>query len=149
MYDTILVPTDGSAGSRKALEHAVDLAKTNDAAIHVLSVVDVTALAAVEGNVGPMLDAFEETGNRVVSEAVERVESEGIEAVEGSVGDGQPYRVILDYADEHGVDLIVMGTHGRTGLDRYLVGSVTEKVVRLADVPVLTIRADESESREA
>jgi len=58
---------------------------------------------------------------------------------------GEPYRTILDYADEAVVDVIVMGTHGRRGLDRYLLGSVTEKVVRAATVPVLTIRADEAD----
>lgn len=61
--------------------------------------------------------------------------------VETDVRRGNPHREILDYADEHAVDLVVMGTHGRTGLDRYLLGSVTEKVVRLSNVPVLTVRA--------
>jgi len=54
---------------------------------------------------------------------------------------GEPYESVLDYADEHDIDIIVMGTHGRTGLDHHLLGSVTEKVVRTSDVPVLTVRA--------
>jgi nucleotide-binding universal stress UspA family protein len=53
--------------------------------------------------------------------------------------------VILRYADEADADLVVMGTHGRTGVERYLLGSVAEKVVRLSDVPVMTVRADEDE----
>jgi nucleotide-binding universal stress UspA family protein len=58
------------------------------------------------------------------------------------VRSGNPHETILDYTDEHDIDLVVMGTHGRTGLDRYLLGSVTEKVVRTSDVPVLTVRGD-------
>jgi nucleotide-binding universal stress UspA family protein len=53
---------------------------------------------------------------------------------------GDPYEEIIDYAETEGVDMIVMGTHGRSGLDRFLLGSVTEKVVRTADAPVLTVR---------
>ncbi len=62
---------------------------------------------------------------------------------------GDPHQVILNYADHHGIDIIVMGTHGRTGLDRYLLGSVTEKVVRLSDIPVVTVRQDAETRREA
>ena len=58
---------------------------------------------------------------------------------------GVPKEAILDHVDDHGVDLVVMATHGRTGLQRYLLGSVTEKVVRLADAPVVTVRADDSD----
>jgi nucleotide-binding universal stress UspA family protein len=53
---------------------------------------------------------------------------------------GPPYKAILDYVESYDIDLILMGTHGRTGLDRYLLGSVTEKVVRMSDVPVMTVR---------
>jgi len=53
---------------------------------------------------------------------------------------GKPHQIILSYADHHDIDIIVMGTHGRTGVERYLIGSVTEKVVRLSDVPVVTVR---------
>jgi nucleotide-binding universal stress UspA family protein len=62
-----------------------------------------------------------------------------------AVESGTPHSVILRYADEADADLVVMGTHGRTGVERYLLGSVAEKVVRLSDVPVMTVRADEDE----
>jgi len=58
---------------------------------------------------------------------------------------GSPHKQLIDYAERHGIDLIVMGTHGRTGLDRYLLGSVTERVVRTADMPVLTVRVTDDE----
>jgi nucleotide-binding universal stress UspA family protein len=80
---------------------------------------------------------------------IQQAEAAGVDTIEGVVAQGAPHRAILDYVDEQDIDLIVMGTHGRTGLDRYLLGSVTEKVVRLSDAPVLTVRmpaesADES-----
>ena len=78
------------------------------------------------------------------------VSSSVISTVEASVLSGRPHRAIVDYAAEYDVDLIVMGTHGRTGLDRYLLGSVTERVVRLSDVPVLAVGEEaEDEADEA
>jgi nucleotide-binding universal stress UspA family protein len=145
MYDRVLVPTDGSEGSRAAVEHAVDLARTFDAVLHVLSVVD--ADVGVDGAVVGTLDAFEAAGEDAVDEVARRAAAAGVETVT-DVREGTPHRALLDYADEHAVDLVVMGTHGRTGLDRYLLGSVAERVVRLSDVPVLTVRIPEDASEE-
>jgi nucleotide-binding universal stress UspA family protein len=80
----------------------------------------------------------EEQGGTLVESVAEQFE--GIET-RPVVEWGEPYESVLDYADEHDIDIIVMGTHGRTGLDHHLLGSVTEKVVRTSDVPVLTVRA--------
>jgi nucleotide-binding universal stress UspA family protein len=143
MYDDILVPTDGSDGARRALEEAIELAAQFDATVHSLYVVDTTA-AYSDGAYGEVIDSFEAIGAETTDDAVERAGAAGVDAV-GAVELGTPHRTILDYVDEHGVDLVVMGTHGRTGLDRYLLGSVTEKVVRLADPPVVTVRAGEAE----
>jgi nucleotide-binding universal stress UspA family protein len=146
MYGDVLVPTDGSDGADEATERAVDLATTYDAAIHALYVVDTN----VGGEGVGALGALEAAGRKAVDDVIERAEAAGVETVEGTVGRGAPHRAILEYADEHGVDLIVMGTHGRTGLDRYLLGSVAEKIVRLSDAPVLTVRlADESPEADA
>ncbi len=143
MYDTILVPTDGSEHSVRAAEHGRYLAERFDATIHVLSVVDIQSAAGVF-DVG------------LEEEFVARLEDQGqdaIEAVKAAVDDtdrvttaqvrGEPSATILEYADEHNAGLIMMGTHGRTGLERYVTGSVTERVVRRAEVPVLTARATE------
>jgi len=143
MYDRILFPTDGSDGAAAALDHALELADTYDATINVLYVVNTTYLGGGAAE-GTTVESLRESGERVVAETVERIGDRGVDA-ESEVRTGDPYRGIVDYADEIGADLLVMGTHGRTGLDRYLLGSVTEKVVRTADVPVLTIRADEQE----
>jgi len=143
MYEDILVPTDGSAGASAALDEAIDLAAQFDATVHSLYVVDINATSTESGAVD-LIESFEQRGEDVVDAAAERASEAGVDAV-GSVVTGKPYRDILDYVDDNGIDLVVMGTHGRTGLERYLLGSVTEKVVRTADVPVLTVRAPEDD----
>ncbi|WP_458189201.1 universal stress protein [Haladaptatus sp. NG-WS-4] len=145
MYDTILVPTDGSEGSERAVELAIDLATTYDATLHPLHVIDVNMLA-IEDEFETILSSLEDSAQEMVDDVVERATNAGVSTTEGFFDLGVPYKVILDYADEHDIDLIVMGTHGRTGLDRYLLGSITEKVVRTSDVPVLTARVPDTES---
>ena len=142
MYHDVLFPTDGSEGASAALEHAIDHALTYDATLHVLYVVEET-YPAVEAGPADILDDLRAEGEAALENARERATEAGVESVRGSVTGGSPYRNILQYAEEQGVDLIVMGTHGRRGVDRYLLGSVTEKVVRTADCPVLTVRAEQ------
>ena len=144
MYDEILVPTDGSAAAERAIEHAIDLAARYDARLHAFYVVDTSAYAALEGAGSSVVEALEEQGNEAVDDIVEAGEAAGV-AVERVVRQGSPHRSILEYVDEADVDLVVMGTHGRQGLDRYLLGSVTERVVRSSPVPVLTVRLEEEE----
>ena len=146
MYDRILYPTDGSEGAQAALEHAIDHALQYDASLHVLYVVEET-LPAMEAGAPDVLEALEGHGKEVIEEARERAVDAGVGSVQASVAAGSPYRRILKYVEESGIDLIVMGTHGRRGIDRYLLGSVAEKVVRTADCPVLTVRA-ENEKQE-
>lgn len=137
MYTTILHPTDGSVASETAAEHAIALASANDATLRVLYVVDVSALAADDyGTV--LLDSLERSGSEAVEEIVARAEAAGVEAVP-VIETGVPYREILDEIDDAGADLVVMGTHGRTGLDRLLLGSVSARIVRTAPVPVLVV----------
>ncbi|SEL21548.1 universal stress protein [Haloferax larsenii] len=143
MYDTILVPLDGSAPSDVALERAIDLADRMDATVHALYVVDERVLHATQLDSGGLIRAYEDEGERIVSKAVEKAEAAGVDVVT-EVQHGTPHRTILSYADESDIDLIVIGTHGRRGLERYLIGSVTERVLRLSDVPVFTVRAEDS-----
>ena len=139
MYERVLFPTDVGAPPERALEAALDLVERYDAELHVLTVVDTTRIS-VDVETGPTLEEFERTGSATVETLVERLRERGYERTVGAVVHGRAHTGILTYAENHDIDLIVMGTHGRTGLDRYLVGSTTEKVVRLSDVPVLTIR---------
>jgi nucleotide-binding universal stress UspA family protein len=137
MYERVLIPTDGSVGTRGAVERAVDLASSCDAELHALYVVD--APVGADATAAETLDALEQAGREAIDEVIRHAEAAEVKTIEGVVARGVPHRAILDYVDEHDVDVVVMGTHGRTGLDRYLLGSVTEKVVRLSDAPVMTV----------
>ncbi|QZY00271.1 universal stress protein [Halobaculum rubrum] len=145
MYSTVLIPTDGSKGTDGAIDHAIDVATTYDAALHTLYVVDTDI--GVDASIAGTFDALEDVGRDAIDEVVSRGEAAGVDQIEGAIAQGKPHRAILEYVDEHDVDLVVMGTHGRTGLNRYLIGSVTERVVRLSDTPVLTVpmRPDDAE----
>ncbi len=142
MYDDVLVPTDGSEGGTTALEEAIGLARRFDATIHTVYVVEIGVIPA-DVEAAYVHDALGETGETATETVVERAEEAGVDVAEPAVVSGTPHREILAYAQDNDVDLIVMGTHGRSGIDRYLLGSVTEKVVRTADVPVLTVRVDD------
>ena len=169
MYHNVLYPTDGSTGSETAATHAEAIASAFDATVHVLHVVDsregglgvsgafsheerqgMSGRSADEGYIGRHEGRPdpEEIGESLAEHARELFgaspdSADGLE-VTTAVETGTPHSVILRYADENDVDLVVMGTHGRTGVERYLLGSVTEKVVRLADRPVVTVRADDA-----
>ncbi|AUG48511.1 universal stress protein UspA [Haloarcula taiwanensis] len=138
MYNDILFPTDGSDGADEALAHALELAETHDSTIHVLSVVDSTYLGSAAAE-ATTIESLQEQTEQVIDETVDNIADHGVPVVaEHRMGD--PYEEIIDYAETADIDMIVMGTHGRSGLDRFLLGSVTEKVVRTADAPVLTVR---------
>ncbi|RDI70491.1 universal stress protein [Halopelagius longus] len=147
MYDRILVPTDGSEAARGAIRNAIDIASQYDATIHALYVVDSSVYASVETGADLVVESLEEEGKKAIAEVTDRARAEGVSS-ESAVVSGSTHQSILDYADDHDIDLIVMGTHGRTGINRYLLGSVTEKIVRSSDVPVLTVRMN-GESAES
>ena len=137
MFDDILVPTDGSAGVEVAADHALDVADRFDATVHVLFVADTNrdSVTLVEGDV---VDVLETEGGDVVGEVAEKARARGVD-YETETLQGDPAETIVDYA-ERGLDLVVVPTRGRSGFHRYLLGSVTEKVVQLSSVPVLTLR---------
>ncbi|VTT86006.1 Universal stress protein [Halorubrum sp. DM2] len=144
MYDEILLPVAPVGEANDAITHAVGLAERYDATVHVVSAADT----AVDTLAGPRTGAFSE---RLVDAAEERVEAvtdeleaAGVETV-GSVARGDPLEVI-ENAIEDGADIVVMPSHTRRGIRRLLLGSVTEKVIRVASVPVVTVPMAESEA---
>ena len=137
MYKQILFPTDENDGSEAPLDHALDIAAAHGATVHLLNVADTTRTSTTRIQ-GQIVDTLEQKGEEIVEEAADRAEQRGIDAIT-EVVQGEPYGTILEYADARDIDLIVMPTHGRQGLDRYLLGSTTERVVRRSDAPVLTI----------
>jgi nucleotide-binding universal stress UspA family protein len=146
MYEHILVPTDGSEAARRAVSEAIDLARQFDATVHALYVVDRSALAFAGGDDesyefddARLLEVLEEEGERATAMVADLAADVDVR-VETSVERGAPAERILDYVDDNDVDLVVMGTHGRRGLDRFLFGSTAEAVSRRTTVPVMTIR---------
>ncbi|MFB6353000.1 MAG: universal stress protein [Halobacteriales archaeon] len=146
MFDSVVIATDGSRSVERAVDVALDLAGRFDATVHALYVVDVGDIEAAPDAVRDDLrDALEERGERAIAE----VEARAADDVVPVVREGRPPQVIADYARRHDVDLVAMGTRGRHGENRFLVGSVAERVVRTCPVPVLTVRQLEAADPDA
>lgn len=141
MYDTILLPTDGSEAVAGAIDHAIELAQASDATLHVLYVVDTGAMVAVpEVESRTIQGVLEDAGEQAIADVRERARENDVDLVT-VIERGRVHRKIIDYANDHDVDLIVMGTQGRSGLDRVLLGSVADRVIRQAGRPVLVKRS--------
>jgi nucleotide-binding universal stress UspA family protein len=139
MYHDVLVPTDGSPGAAAAVDRALDIASTFDATVHALSVVDTgTEPPGVAPDDREAVRNHLETRSREATvRLTDRASDRGLETVR-EVREGSPHRAILEYAAAGDVDLIVMGTRGGADGDGR-PGSTTERVIGLADVPVLAV----------
>jgi len=146
MYDRILVPTDGSTETERAVEHAVELAAAHDAELHAVYVVNSATFAGLhmETTWEGVDDVLREEGEDALGRVEEIATRHGV-PVTPKVLDGSPSRRIVEYAEGEDCDLVVMGTHGRGGIDRLLLGSVAEGVVRACSVPVLTVQVGDEE----
>ncbi|QFU84386.1 universal stress protein [Natronorubrum aibiense] len=143
MYEDILLPFDNSEGAAEALHHTSEIAHRLDATIHILFVADTTRdSVTVVGD--EVVDALVKKGDDIVKEAAKTLDTLGV-SYDTDVVQGNPAPQIVEYAEHYGYDLIVMPTHGREGLSRYLLGSTSEKVVRLSSVPVLSVRMQPDE----
>ncbi|RLM89708.1 universal stress protein [Halobellus sp. Atlit-38R] len=134
-YDRILIPTDGSPGAAAAVEHGISIAERSGASVRVLYV--------IEGETGlpPIGDSLRDEAVEVL-EAVTEEASDRDVSLTTHIQPGTPHEVINNFVSAHGIDLVTMGTHGRSGIRRHLLGSVTERVLRTSDAPVLTVRQD-------
>ena len=138
----ILVPVDFSDASEQSLQVAIDLAKTFKANVHLLHVYQVPVYGFPDGAflAGPDIAAkLSDAAQHGLNLIVEKHRDQGVQLT-GVLRQGNPHEEILAVASEVLADLIVLGTHGRSGLSHALLGSVTEKVVRTSPVPVMTIR---------
>ncbi|CAI49371.1 UspA domain protein [Natronomonas pharaonis DSM 2160] len=140
MYDSILLPTDGSENASEALSHAIEAANSYDADLHIVSVVDERViLAAAPEDKEEVREDLAAEANDAVEELTARATDAGLD-VTAATPSGVPYREILSYADDEAVDLLVLGTHGRTGREKRLnLGSTTERVIKDGDRPVLVV----------
>ncbi len=147
MYEKILIATDGSEPSRKAEAHGLALAKILGAAVTILYVVEIAHYPRVAPGSAPevveeRIKIHKKAGEEIVGKVVEKGKEMGVE-VHPVVVVGHPANEIIEHARGH--DIVVMGTLGLSGLSHLLMGSVAEKVVRHAPVPVLVIRSEEKE----
>lgn len=147
MYDRILVPTDGSAVSEAALAHAIELADQYDATLHALYVVDIDAVAytlgteqvdRIERGSFDNLPEIRKRAERATGVVADQAKKRGIVVEQHHTG-GKPHREIAAYAAANDIDLVVMGSHGRAGVRRALLGSVTERTLRATNIPVLVV----------
>ncbi|MGM0604238.1 MAG: universal stress protein [Halobacteriota archaeon] len=147
MYDSILVPTDGSDTIEGTLSHALHLAATDDATVHGLNVVDKRIVQASSGDLRADVEAdLLEQGEHAIAEIEHAAAEAGVD-VETAIRTGTPDKEIVEYAAEIDADLIVIGTHGKTPREKLqALGSVSERVVDGSTVPVFVVkRADSDE----
>ena len=140
LFKKILIPTDGSDNTKEAIAKGLEMAKIMEAEVTALYVVDQTSFInfPMDSTIVSVYSLLEKEGQ----DAVEFVKSEGAKLgvkVTTKVEEGSPARKIVDASKAH--ELVVMGTLGRTGISKILLGSVAERVVRFADCPVLVVRA--------
>lgn len=138
MYDTILVPTDGSDPANRAVEHALEIADRYDADLHTLYCVEThrygePALSSAE----IVLDRLEDQGAAMLEEVRDRAENAGLDC-STEVCHGRPWKKIHEKGDQIDADLIVIGVHGKSNMPDSKIGSVAERVVRYANRPVLS-----------
>jgi nucleotide-binding universal stress UspA family protein len=155
MYKRILVPTDGSETANKALVAALQIARDSGGRARIIHVIEemayLTGYEQYGGYSGELISAMRETGNKVLNDAMAIAQAAGVEA-DNLLFDNFGERlgeVVANTAKQWEADLIVVGTHGRRGIGRMLLGSGAEQILRLAPVPVLVIRSSEDSSSKA
>jgi len=141
-FNKILVPTDGSEYTKPAIASAMELAKLTGGKLTALYVLDQTVLTNMPMDTAVMnvYKTLEKEGQEAVDYVMDLAKENGVD-VEVMVKEGAPVKVILDESNNY--DVIVMGTLGRTGMSKLLMGSVAERVVRAASCPVLVVRSSE------
>ncbi len=141
LFKKILVATDGSEYTKNSVDYGVELAKNTGAQLHAIYVVDTAAFASIPMDAAweSMYELLRQEGDEATKYVAEKAEAEGLD-VERNTVEGHPADEIIKYAEKNSISLIVMGTLGKSGLDRFLLGSVAEKVVRTSKIPVLVVR---------
>jgi nucleotide-binding universal stress UspA family protein len=139
MYDTILVPTDGSEVSERAAREAFDLAAAVGATVRILFVIDESASSFLltTDTMSEVLAELQEEGERS-TEAAAELAPDDVDVETDIVRGMSIHSAIVEYAADHDVDLVVMGTHGRHGMEN-LLGSTTQRVLTNTELPVLVV----------
>jgi len=143
-YTKILIATDGSEYTKKAVDYAIDIAINSGAKLEAIYVVDTGSYKSIPMS-APMEYAFSllrQEGDIALKYVADMAEAAGLEE-EGVIVEGHPADEIIKYAEQNSFDLIVMGTMGKSGLDRFLMGSVADKVIRNSRIPVIAVPVKE------
>jgi len=146
----ILTPIDFGQASDHALDMAMQFGKVLEARLTLIHVVQTPSIVGFDSGMGvsQYIDEVTSQARQSLAQYAQRVQASGL-ACEAVTEIGSPFQLIVDYAATQQVDMIVMGTHGHTGLQHMLLGSVAERVVRLATCPVLVTRGEQKESAAA
>ncbi|MFA4957512.1 MAG: universal stress protein [Candidatus Methanoperedens sp.] len=154
LYKKILIATDGSVHTEKAITHAIELAKLTGAQLHAVYVVslvhppdtldinsshDPGSSISIDVSIEGLKKILRHEGDEAIRYIEEQAKRDGVD-VRKWIIEGQPAKEILKLAEEESVDIIVMGTLGRSGIEKFLLGSVADKVVRGSRIPVLVVR---------
>jgi nucleotide-binding universal stress UspA family protein len=148
-FHHLLVPIDGSPTADKALDEAIRLARSSGAKVTLLHVMDalshMTGFESGTRYVEQILPLMRSAGENLLAQAGQKVLAQGllVECILITEGPGRVFEHVAEHARNNNVDLIVLGSHGRRGIDRALMGSDAEQIIRHAPVPVLVVRGDE------
>ncbi|TLU83025.1 MAG: universal stress protein [Chlorobium sp.] len=144
--NTILCPVDFSDAAHKAVGYAKEFAATTGAAIYLLHVVEPIPIPPVDASLNyiQIEEELEKAAETDLNTLKDSLASSGLK-VDGSLETGNPADIILEKAEELQVNFIIMGSHGRKGLNRLIMGSVADAVIRKSDCPVLIVKSDEKE----
>ncbi len=141
-FRSIVIATDGSENTRKAISYGIKIAKLSGATVHALYVMDTSSVSqSWTAGKEIIYEILKKEGQKATSKVKECGEASDVEVKE-VILEGHPSREIIDFAEDNEIDLIVMGTLGKTGLDKFLMGSVAENVVRNSKVPVMIVRGE-------
>lgn len=154
MYRDIVLAVDNSPSSRRAIQEAVRMAAVAKAMVHAVYVVDKSALFNYGGYYDPLelLDALRAEGKDALEQARQALAAAGVrseeELIETENLADHVENALQRYAERCGADLVVMGTHGRRGVQRLVLGSVAERFLRFSTCPVMLVRAQEGEAAQ-
>ncbi len=140
LYRQILIATDGSEYTKKAVDYGIELANDTGAKLYAIYVIDTRSYDSIPPS-APIQYAYSllrKEGDTAIKYVADRAEASGLE-IEGIITEGHPADEIIKYAENNSIDLIVMGTLGKSGLDKFLLGSVADKVIRNSKIPIIVV----------
>ncbi len=149
MYDPILIPTDGSTQAMNAVEEGVRLAARLGSTVHALYVIDKfeAKIVPITGEQEEKREEYREHAEEATGEVAELAAAAGVECVT-TIETGVTHREIVNYVEEAGVEMIVMGSRGRSNLEEVLLGSTADRIIRAVDIPVTVVHKRPSERLE-